>query len=125
MLARAYRFHGHSSLRYVYARGQAVRGAYGVLKYAPNPRRKQWRAAIVVSRKVHKSAVIRNRIRRRLYEVLRTSIPATASPTDLVFVVHSSAVADVPSVQLRQTIQVQLVKAGIELVPHAIVNKKE
>lgn len=125
MLARAYRFHGHGSLRYVYARGQVIRGPYGVLKYAQNPKRTQWRAAVVVSRKVHKSAVVRNRIRRRIYEIIRTSIPTNAPAVDLVFIVHAVQAAEIPTPKLQQAIQNQIQKAGINLLPHDIVDKKE
>lgn len=125
MLARAYRFHGHGSLRYVYARGQVIRGSYSVLKFAPNPRRKQWRAAVVVSRKVHKSAVVRNRIRRRIYEVIRNSIPKDAPAMDMVFIVHTTQVADISALQLRRAVEDQLIKAGINLKTHDIVDKKE
>jgi len=125
MLARTYRFHGHGSLRYVYTRGKAVRGSFGVLKYTPNTKRKKWRAAVVVSKKVHKSAVVRNRIRRRLYELLRTSIHPAAEPVDIVYVVYAPTVADMPASELQKTIWCQLQKAEIKLNPHAIVDKKE
>lgn len=125
MLARAYRFHGHGSLRYVYACGQVIRGPYSVLRFAQNSRRKQWRVAVVVSRKVHKSAVVRNRIRRRIYEIIRNAIPKDAPAIDMVFIVHAAQVADIPALQLRRAIEEQLIKAGINLKPHDIVDKKE
>lgn len=125
MLARMYRFHGYGSLRYVYNKGQVVRGSFGVLKYASNHKRKQWRAAVVVSKKVHKSAVVRNRIRRRIYEVFRTSIPKDTPALDIVYIVYASRVADMDASELRQIIWCQLQKAGIKLEPHAIVDKKE
>ena len=67
MIARAHRFHGHNSLRYVYGRGKIIRGQFFSLKYALNSKRRRYRAAVVVSRKVHKSAVVRNRIRRETF----------------------------------------------------------
>ena len=42
------------------------------LKYVVKPGQ-PWRAAVVVSKKVHKSAVKRNRIRRRIFETLRNN----------------------------------------------------
>jgi len=125
MLARTYRFHGYGSLRYVYTRGQSIRASFGVLKYATNPKRKTWRAAVVVSKKVHKSAVVRNRIRRRIYEILRTTIPKDGSSFDMVYVVYAAQVADMPADDLREAILAQLQKAGIKTPAHAIVNKKE
>jgi len=120
-----YRFHGHGSLRYVYTRGKAVRGSFGVLKYAPNAKQKHWRAAVVVSKKVHKSAVVRNRIRRRIYELLRTSIDPDMQPIDIVYVVYAPSVADLPAIELQKTVWCQLQKAGIKLKAHAIVDIKE
>jgi ribonuclease P protein component len=117
MISRAHRFHGHGSLRYVYTRGQVVRGQFAVLKYIRNPKRRSWRAAVVVSRKVHKSAVTRNRIRRRLYEIVRLSMPDDAPAYDLVFIVHAESVATMPADELRQAIATQLKKAGIATKP--------
>lgn len=125
MLARAYRFHGHGSLQYVYANGKSIRSPYGVLKYAPNPRRKTWRAAVVVSKKVHKSAVVRNRIRRRVYEILRTTLPNDMSPTDIVFIAHTSQIATVPHETIQQIIVSQLEKARLTTSGHDIVENKE
>ena len=72
MISVRHRFHGYGSLRTVYQRGQTVRGPAITLKYRyRGPQRQPYRVAVVVSRKVHKSAVVRNRIRRRLYEIVR------------------------------------------------------
>jgi ribonuclease P protein component len=119
MITRTHRFHGHGSLKYVYSRGQIVRGPFCVLKYTTNPRRKTWRMAIVVSRKVHKSAVTRNRIRRRMYEIVRNAMPADTDPIDLVFIVHAEQVATMPAADLERAIVSQLSKAGI------VINKEK
>jgi ribonuclease P protein component len=68
MISRTNRFHGYNSLRNVYRHGNTARGPLFAVKSLQNPRRKSYRLAVVVSRKVNKSAVARNRIRRRLYE---------------------------------------------------------
>jgi ribonuclease P protein component len=113
MIARTHRFHGYNSLRRVYTHGKVVRGHFFSLKYISNDRRRVYRAAVVVSRKVHKSAVVRNRIRRRMYEVIRTSVPKDALPTDLVFVVYAEQVADLPATELRRHMLSQLKKTGV------------
>lgn len=125
MLARAYRFHGHGSLRHVYSKGVSVRGAYGVLKYAPNNRRKKWRAAVVVSKKVHKSAVVRNRIRRRVYEILRLNTSQDIQPTDIVFIAHSARIAEVAHDELQKVLICQLQKAELTITPHDMIEGKE
>lgn len=61
--------------------------------------------AVVVSRKVSKSAVVRNRIRRRIYEAVRTSAEENVMPgTDMVFTVYSDQLADLPVGQLKTVI---------------------
>lgn len=115
MLARPFRFHGHGSLRHVQTRGKVVRGQWFTLKYAASAKRKKYRAAVVVSKKVHKSAVTRNRIRRRIYEVIRTSVAADGPAFDIVFIVYSEHVAEMNAAELKGMIREQLQKAGIPL----------
>ncbi|MDB5165252.1 MAG: putative Ribonuclease [Candidatus Saccharibacteria bacterium] len=92
MIAFKYRFHGHGSLRYVYKNGQAIRTHLVTVKYSRNPHRKNPRIGVVVSKKVLKSAVGRNRIRRRLYEALRPHITPDLPSYDVVFIVSSSEI---------------------------------
>lgn len=113
MIDTTHRFQGHGSLRFVYQKGKVVRGTYGAIKYIINRRRKTYRAAVVVSRKVHKSAVVRNRIRRRIYEIVRTESNRVTAPYDIVFIVYSDQVAELPADQLRALICEKLEKAGI------------
>lgn len=94
MLAKRNRFHGHNALRPVYRKGRAIRTGGLTLRVLPNPRRRTYRAAVVVSKKVHKSAVVRNRIRRRVYEQVRLLLPP-ATRADVVVLVYSEDVARV------------------------------
>lgn len=50
------------------------------------------RMAVVVSKKVEKTAVGRNRIRRRIYEVLRINMDLVPKKTDYIFVVYDKKV---------------------------------
>jgi len=84
------RFHGHNSLRFVYKNGQVVRSRFATLKSTTNPHRKQPRYAVVISKKVLKSSVRRNRVRRRIYEYLRTNSPRLSAPYDIAIIVSSS-----------------------------------
>ena len=111
MLSVLHRFHGHGSLRYVYKNGTAIRSHLVTIKYTPNPRREHSRFAVVVSKKVHKSAVGRNRIRRRVYEVVRHELPYFKAPYDVAIMVFSSELISLPASELKETIQ-QLFKAG-------------
>ena len=102
MLSALHRFHGHGSLRYVYKNGQAVRSHLITIKFTANPRRKHSRFAVVVSKKVHKGAVGRNRIRRRVYEVVRQELPELSPERmhDVVLMVFSSEVLALPHDEL-------------------------
>lgn len=105
MLSFSHRFHGHGSLRYVYKNGQAVRSHLMTLKYVSNPHRKHPRFAVVVSKKVHKGAVGRNRIRRRLYEIIRQELPSMKSPHDVAVIVFTSEVISMPALELTQAVR--------------------
>ena len=83
------------------------------IKYARNPRRKTYRVAIVVSRKVSKSAVVRNRIRRRMYEAVQTQSPHVTQAFDVVFSVFSDQLATMPYTDLLASVTAQLQKSGI------------
>ena len=96
MLSSKYRFHGPNSLRYVYRNGQAVHSRVAKIKYTPNSRRKDSRFAIVVSKKVHKSAVGRNKIRRRFYEAIREQIPQIKPGMDIVVIIVSGEALSLP-----------------------------
>ena len=63
--------------------------------------------AVVVSKKTAKSAVVRNRIRRRLYEAVRTSQAPDGAAIDCVFVVTNPELAELPHTEL--TLQVAAV----------------
>ena len=113
MIHRTHRFHGRNSLRFVYKNGQTVRCSHSSLKYVRNPRRQTYRVAVVVSRKVHKSAVVRNRIRRRIYEAVRSQAARISEPCDMVFTVFSDQLATMNYEEVLASITTQLQKAAI------------
>jgi len=105
MLSVSHRFHGHGSLRYVYKNGRAIRSHLVTIKYVSNPHRKHSRFSVVVSKKVHKGAVGRNRMRRRIYEVVRHELPRLGTPHDVVILVFSSELIHLPAPELTQVVQ--------------------
>jgi len=113
MIEKIHRFQGYGSLRFVYQKGQTIRGPLCSLKFIINRRRSTFRVAVVVSRKVHKLAVVRNRIRRRMYEAIRAETATLTAPYDLVFMVYSDQLAELPIDQLRHAIREKLEKAGV------------
>lgn len=110
MLGRAHRFHGYAVLRRTYGRSQAVRGPLISLRFSARAGGRPFRVAVVVSRKVSKSAVTRNRIRRRVYETVRLADNVPPS-TDLVFTVFSQQVADLEPAKLQAAVTELLRKA--------------
>lgn len=114
MINRLYRFHGHGSLRFLFSNGQAQRSEYMTLRYVRS-KRKDYRLAIVVSKKVNKSAVVRNRIRRRLYEAVRLlkkdSIGAWSY--DMAIIVHQDKIADIESIELHKIVKNLISRAKI------------
>ena len=96
MISSLYRFHGHNSLRYVYSNGKAVRSQLFTVKYVTNKHRKNPRFSVVVSKKVIKSAVGRNRIRRRIYEYLRLHTDNLNGVYDIVVICTSGELRSLP-----------------------------
>ena len=107
------RFHGHNSLRYVYSNGTAVRTSAVTLKFVHNDRRHEPRVAVVVSKKVIKSAVARNRIRRRVYEYIRPLLPSLRGTFDMVFIVTSAELRSQPADEFKQAFDAVLEKAEL------------
>jgi ribonuclease P protein component len=114
MLAFKNRFHGHGSLKYVYKNGRAIRSRTVTLKVSINPRRTTPRVAVVISKKVHKGAVGRNQMRRRLYETIRLMIPTITPPgVDIVFIVTSSDMRNMTPGDITQLVTELLQEAGV------------
>lgn len=113
MISRKHRFHGYGSLRYVYQHGKTIRGQLVSLRYLANPRRDSYRLAVVVSKKVSKSALVRNRIRRRLYEAVRVREAEIETAYDMVLTVFHEQLKDVPAKEIEQLVGSSLYQAGI------------
>lgn len=127
MINRSHRFHGNNSLRAVYRHAKTLRSSSLSLKVAGNQRREGYRAAVVVSRKVSHSAVVRNRIRRRIFEIIRRNTDPR-SPSDLVVTVFGAELANQPAVQLQASLTALLQQAAVVPptgVDRAIVDPKE
>lgn len=116
MISKTNRFHGLGSLKFLFRRGKQVRGNLMALRYNLNNRRSEYRLAVVVSKKVHKSAVVRNRIRRRVYEHVRQNY-IIDQPYDLAILVYSELAATMPAEKLATEINNLFYKAGIKTKP--------
>lgn len=101
MISRTHRFRGHGSVQKV--RSKPARGP-GFSVYAQQTQR-PWRAAVVVSKKIHKSAVVRNRIRRRIYEIVRLyDKEFSLQSVDIVFIIHDNSIAATEHESLKQAV---------------------
>lgn len=113
MIPTPFRFHGHNSLRYVYANGKAVRSQPLTIKWVKNTHRAKSRISVVVSKKVIKSAIGRNRIRRRLYEYVRLNLSKINDTYDIVLIVTSAELRILPYGELSTQLDQLFLKADL------------
>ena len=124
MIAQKYRFHGRGSLRYALMHGQMARSKFFTLKWTANKHRQYPRVSVVVSKKIFKSSVKRNRVRRRLYEIVRPLLPV-APVVDVVISVYSAdaltASPDELAIQLLPLLQ----RAGLKNLKPVSTNDRD
>ncbi|MDB5160601.1 MAG: putative Ribonuclease [Candidatus Saccharibacteria bacterium] len=113
MIPSPFRFHGHNSLRYVYTNGKAVRSQPITIKWVKNTHRSKPRVSVVVSKKVIKRAIGRNRIRRRIYEYMRTHMDQLNDVYDIVVITTSAELKDIPYTELSDQLDSLLEKANV------------
>src|SRR3989344_6623108 len=114
MIGRKNRFHGHNSLNYLFRHGRTVRVELISLRFAPS-KRDDYRLGVTVSKKVSKSAVVRNRIRRRIYEIVRLAKKESAKTWshDIVITAFDEKLATMKSSELESLVKKLLQKANI------------
>jgi ribonuclease P protein component len=111
MLTSANRFHGGRDIQHAYKQAKMYRSRYfGVRVLEKN--NDTFRAVVVVSKKISKSAVTRNRIRRRLYELLRTHRDATRK-SHVIVNVYDASLAIMPTEAVQAEFLRILSKAGL------------
>ena len=113
MIAAKYRFHGHGSLNYLFRNGQTARNSRVLVRSVSNKRRETSRAAVIVSKKIAKSAVVRNRIRRRIYEVIRSQWSHIVPQTDFAVTALSAELAVLDAAQVADAVIDALRRAGV------------
>ena len=112
MFSKRYRFHSRGGVRYTYQHGKTIRDSKISLVFASNIKKRQ-RFAVVVSKKVLKSAVGRNRIRRRVYEAIRIEQSNIQQPVDCIFIIYTKEIATIDFSELRGLIHNLLIEAKI------------
>jgi ribonuclease P protein component len=113
MIAADYRFHGHGSLNYLFRNGTTARNSRILVRSVANRRRKTSRISVIVSKKVSKSAVVRNRIRRRVYEVIREHWGNITPQTDFAVTILSADIAVLGNQEVVQSVIGALQQAGV------------
>lgn len=113
MISKLHRFHGLGALNQVYSKGQTKRSNSTAIKWISPNRRPKTRVAVVVSKKVHKSAVTRNRIRRRIFEIVRFQLEQIHTPSDIIITVFDDSIADIPHDKLEAEISDLLNKSQL------------
>ena len=113
MISQKYRFHGHASLKYVLANGTIARGKVLSIKFVDNARRHYSRVAIIISKKVLKHAVDRNRARRRLYEIMRQRLSQFKRVVDVAVMIYQPRVLDMSYDELCLEVDKCLNKLGL------------
>ncbi len=74
------------------------------IKHVPNKRPHGFRVAVVVSKKVTKSAPKRNRIRRRIFEIIRKNGADYVKGSDVVIIVFNDKIALLPHAELNDAV---------------------
>jgi ribonuclease P protein component len=90
MLKKINRLKRKKDFEEIFQNGKALRNSFLVLKLKKNTV-KDSRFAFVVSQKVSKKAVERNKIRRRMSEIIKVEVKNIKTGTDFVFIVTPAA----------------------------------
>lgn len=90
MLSKQHKLRGKRAIDVLAKTGKRKASVFFIVKYKPN-NQKTSRWVIVVSAKVHKSAVKRNRIKRQVREIVRQDIVPTLPSLDVLLVVKDAA----------------------------------
>ncbi len=103
MLTKKHRFQGPAGLTRVYQKGVTVRSQFCAARFTRG-KRTEFRVAVVVSKKVAKSAPERNRIRRRVYEIVRLQASGYLTNEDVVITIFDSRLSSIEHSELQEII---------------------
>ncbi len=110
-MKRQHRLRRPAHFQRVRSSGSHYDGAVLLLSVAP-ARQRVTRCGIVVARRIG-SAVVRNRIKRRIREILRIHYNCLRTHSDIVVIARSPTIATMPHAELNDTIMHVLRRAGI------------
>lgn len=72
----------------VFSKGRKVFGKYFIIRYLPNLE-KNSRFSVIVSNKISKKATVRNKIKRRVREIIRKNLDKFVQNYDMIITVMS------------------------------------
>ncbi len=100
MVPKPNRFHGRSAVSQM--KGRSKHGQMMSVKSSPVRSGSPPRIAVVVSKKIDNRAVVRNRIRRRIFEAIRTGghTSGADTPKDIVVYAKSARLAVAPYAEI-------------------------
>lgn len=116
MLPRQHRLRDRHDFDRVYEHKTAYHGKLAVLWLAPQSHRETPRLGIVVSKKVSKRAVDRNRLKRQWRRVIHLLLPQIAAGWDMIVVVRQAAL-QVSDEDCRAELMQLMAKAGVLTMP--------
>lgn len=112
MLARQHRLRKSSDILRVYKKGSRAHTAHllghGLTTHLPISR-----AVVIISKKVDKRAVVRNRCRRRVSEALRAEWPTLTPGFDILITIKVD-IRELPAGELQRELAQLIAKLGVK-----------
>lgn len=102
MLPQKFRLNKTKDIENVSKKGKSIGSKFFVLKYLPNSLENS-RIGFVISTKISKKAIVRNKIKRQMREIIRTHINEIPHGYDILFFTKGS-IKDVNFSTLEQNI---------------------
>ncbi|GEM_PF-756867 len=110
MLGRSYRVR-KEDFKDVLARGRFLHCPFVMVRFL-NQNRKQSRLAVVVPKSVSKSAVVRNKVKRRIWGVLEAAYPSLLTSCDIIFFAKKGS-ERARAAELKEMVLTLLAKANL------------
>jgi ribonuclease P protein component len=104
VLAKENRIHGRKAFLGILKTNTVIRGKYFNLSYSPNQTEKI-KAAVVVGKKISKKAVDRNRLRRKIFEILRKKFALALSGKNIIIIVFNPNTVNLKSSEIEELIE--------------------
>ena len=84
MIVKKYRLEGNQ-IEYILKKGESTRSKLFIIRYTENDQGHN-RYCIIISRKISAKAVIRNKLKRRIYEAIQANEQTNKSNLDIILI---------------------------------------